>query len=110
MAKDSFHVVPAGEGWAVKKEGTERKTSHHETQKAAIDSARDAATEGDEIIVHRADGSIREHTTYTGVGGNGAPASTARRVDRPEARDIWSTGTRIRWAPILAGTVAALAI
>src|SRR4051794_171823 len=100
MAKDTFHVVPAGDGWAVKKEGTERKTSQHETQKAAIDSAREAATEGDEIIVHRADGSIREHTTYTGSGSNGAAASdnNRRRIDRPDAHDIWSTGTRIRWA------------
>lgn len=109
MAKDTFHVVPAGDGWAVKKEGAERPISTHDTQKSAIDSAREAATEGDELIIHRADGSIREHTTYAGTSSNGS-THAPRRSDRPEAQDIWSTGTRVRWGPILAGTVAAVAI
>lgn len=107
MANDVFHVVPAGDGWAVKKEGNERATSTHDTQKNAIDAARELAREGDEIVVHRSDGTIRDRTTYAGsTNGNG-------RVDRenlPQAHDIWSTGTRIRWSPILAGVVCALAV
>lgn len=108
MAKDVFHVVPAGNAWAVKREGNERPASNHETQKAAIDWARETAQEGDAIVVHRADGSIRERTTYTGSSnGTGGDRDES---SRPEAHDIWSTGTRVHWSPVLAGVVCALAV
>lgn len=108
MAKDVFHVVPAGNAWAVKKEGNERPASNHDTQKAAIDWARETAQEGDAIVVHRADGSIRERTTYTGSSNGGG--GDRDDSNRPEAHDIWSTGTRVHWSPILAGVVCALAV
>jgi len=113
---NSFHVVPHGEGWAVKKEGVERAHSTHETQKAAIDAARDAAKEGDEIVIHRTDGTIREQVTYTGAGaaaaarsnGNSGNRDRDRDDDRPRYHDIWSVGTRVRWSAILAGVAVAL--
>jgi hypothetical protein len=37
------HVVPRDDGWAVKGEGNKRDTSRHNTQKEAIDAARDIA-------------------------------------------------------------------
>ena len=54
VPEPKVHVVPNGEGWAVKKEGNERVSSTHETQKAAIDAAREMAKEGDELVIHRA--------------------------------------------------------
>jgi len=107
MAKSVLHVVPSGDGWAVKKEGVERPASTHDTQKNAIDAAREAATEGDEIVVHRTDGTIRDHTTYVGSNGTGSNRTAS---EQPQAHDIWSTGTRIHWSPVLAGIVTALAV
>jgi hypothetical protein len=109
MAKDVLHVVPQGDGWAVKREGNERASTTHETQKLAIEGARNLAKEGDDIVIHRPDGSIRNRVTYSGPntntdeGANGAPA-------RPEAHDIWSVGSRVSWQAVLAGLVTALAV
>lgn len=105
MSKEVLHVVPHGEGWAVKKEGNERASSNHDTQKNAIDSARELATEGDDIVVHRTDGTIRDRSTYNSANGT----DRSERNSKPEAQDVWSTGTRIRWSPILAGVATALA-
>ncbi|MFL5340789.1 MAG: DUF2188 domain-containing protein [Gemmataceae bacterium] len=104
MATEVLHVLPQGDGWAVKKEGNERPNSTHDTQKNAIDAARGLAKEGDEIVIHRQDGSIRDRTTYAGANG------TEERTDRPQAYDIWSVGTRVRWSAIAAGVVVALSI
>ncbi len=41
MAKDTLHVVPHDDSWAVKREGNERSSSTHSTQKEAIDAARE---------------------------------------------------------------------
>jgi len=40
-------VVPHDGSWAVKREGNERASSTHKTQREAIDAARELATEGD---------------------------------------------------------------
>lgn len=68
MAKSkvyNVHVVPSEEGWAVKTEGTGRVNSLHDTQKAAIDSARSIARrEAGELIVHARSGRIRERDSY----------------------------------------------
>ena len=37
------HVVPHGDGWAVRGEGNERATSVHRTQSEATDAARQTA-------------------------------------------------------------------
>lgn len=125
MAKDKLHVVPHDNNWAVKREGNERVSSTHATQKEAIDGARTLAKEGDDIVIHRPDGTIREVVTYTassasnGNGQNGrsdreewTEAPRADRADRPDVRphDVASVGTRVSWSAILAGVVIALAL
>jgi len=107
MDKATLHVVPHTEGWAVKREGNERASSTHSTQKDAIDSARKIAKEGDDIVVHRPDGTIRDRTTYTGSnGGNGGSS----RDDEPTLSDLKSVGTRVSWGAVLAGGVVALVV
>ena len=65
MAKKNQHVVPHPKGWAVKGEGNDRATSVHDTQKDAIDSARDTARrQKSEVVIHRPDGRIRDKDSY----------------------------------------------
>ena len=53
------HVVPAGDEWGVRGEGNERLTSLHDTQRQAIDAAREIArNQGSELLIHGADGRI----------------------------------------------------
>ena len=103
VAKDIFHVVPHNDGWSVKREGNERASSVHTTQKEAIDSARSFARDGDDIVIHRADGTIREHVT---------PAVTiaepARSRETVQLRDIVPVGSRVSWPAVLAGVAVAL--
>lgn len=105
MSKAVLHVVPHEQGWAVKREGNERATSTHATQKDAIESARELAKEYDDIVIHRADGTIRERVTYTGNGANGHAAEAA-----PRPKDFESVGTRVRWSAVLAGAVVGLSL
>ena len=107
MSKDTLHVVPHDGSWAVKREGNERASSTHKTQREAIDAARELATEGDELVIHRADGAIREHTTYTPPAGPPNGQSYAKAT-RPS--DVMSVGTRVSWGAVLAGVVVALAV
>jgi uncharacterized protein YdaT len=61
MTKKDIHVVPHVDGWATKKEGAQRAGVVTDTQKAAIERARDQATrEKVEVVIHRKDGSIRD--------------------------------------------------
>lgn len=117
MAKDILHVVPHDEAWAVRREGNERVSSTHQTQKDAIEAAREMAKERDDIVVHRPDGTIRERVTYFGEGessgGNGgrrvAETRTETRETRePELRDLVGVGSRVSWGSVLAGVVVAL--
>jgi len=117
MSKAVLHVVPNDQGWAVKREGNERASSTHDTQKDAIEAARELAKEQDDIVIHRADGTIRERVTYTGSnGGSNEMAANNNRggsrvaSDEVRAQDIASVGTRVRWSAIAAGTVVGLAL
>src|SRR5262245_51346131 len=107
MSKDVLHVVPQGDGWAVKREGNERASTTHDTQKSAIDGARNLAKVGDDIVIHRPDGSIRNRVTYAGASTN---TDEPNAPERPELHDLQSVGTRVRWAPVLAGVVTAIAV
>jgi uncharacterized protein YdaT len=50
----------------VRKEGADRVTSTHSTQKQATDKAlKIAARQGAGVVVHRKDGTIRSRTTPT---------------------------------------------
>jgi len=65
MTKKDYHVVPNGEGWAVKREGAERASSLHETQGAAIGTGRDLARANQtELVIHRPNGQIRDSDSY----------------------------------------------
>lgn len=64
MAKNQ-HVVPKDGGWAVRSAGSTRASSIHDTQKDAVDKARERAQkEGSELVIHGRDGKIRERNTY----------------------------------------------
>lgn len=61
------HVVTHPEGWAVRGEGNSRATSVHDTQREAIDVAREIArNQGGETIIHGRNGQIRSRDTSGG--------------------------------------------
>lgn len=67
MAKKDIHVVPHRDGWATMKEGSQRAGVVTDTQKAAIDRAREQAKrENVEVVIHRKDGTIRDSDSYGG--------------------------------------------
>jgi hypothetical protein len=60
-----IHVVPNGDGWAVKRENQERAISTHATQAEAEEAARPIAQrEKVELFVHSHTGQIRDRSTY----------------------------------------------
>ena len=64
MGKNQW-VVQRENGWAVRGEGNSRDTSHHETQKDAIEAARNIARhQKSEMIVKGRDGKIRDRDSY----------------------------------------------
>lgn len=65
MPKKDIHVVPHQDGWATKKEGAERAGAVLDTQREAIERARDQARrEHVEVVIHRKDGTIRDSDSY----------------------------------------------
>jgi len=60
------HVVPnENGGWDVKAPGAQRASSHHDTQKGAIDRGREIIRNagGGELNIHGTDGAIRAKDT-----------------------------------------------
>jgi len=123
MSRDVLHVVPQADQWAVKHEGVEKVDSTHSTQKEAIDAAREKANDGDSIVIHRADGTIRGRLTYTEDSngstnrisgtGNGSRSDRDDRAERKETikpHDVMSVGTRLSWNAVLAGAVVTIAV
>ena len=67
MASKGQHVAPRDGKWAVRKAGSERVTRHYDTQREAIDAAREIARkQRTEVFVHDRGGRIRKRTS----GGN----------------------------------------
>ena len=65
MTKKDIHVVPHKDGWATQKEGAQRAGVVADTQRAAIDRAREQAKrEHVEVVIHRKDGTIRDSDSY----------------------------------------------
>ena len=65
MAKRNQHVVRHKDGWAVRGAGSQRATSVHRTQQAAVAAARRIArTQRTELFIHGRDGRIRERDSY----------------------------------------------
>ena len=65
MAKKKYHVVPSGDDWAVKREGSQRASSLHSTQADAIAAGTELArTNKTELVIHRPNGKIRDSDSY----------------------------------------------
>jgi uncharacterized protein YdaT len=59
------HVVPHSDGWAVKSENAAKATRVTDTQKEAIEIAREIArNQGSELNIHGKDGQIRQKDSY----------------------------------------------
>jgi cytochrome oxidase Cu insertion factor (SCO1/SenC/PrrC family) len=59
------HVVPHGDGWAVRGAGNEKVTRQFDTQRQAVDFARQTAmNQQSEMFIHNQQGQIRERNTY----------------------------------------------
>jgi ribosomal protein S6 len=85
MAKNQ-HVIPLYGNWAVRGEGNERPTSIHKTQAEAINAGREIAkNQRSELIIHRADGRIRERASY---GNDPFPPKAPRKVLFPDAPKV----------------------
>lgn len=59
------HVVPHGDKWQVRGEGNERSTGTFDTQKEAINRAREIArNQESELLIHGRNGQIRDRNSY----------------------------------------------
>jgi len=65
MTRRNQHVVPLGNGWAVKPAGVARVTVITTKQSEAISYARNIAQKShSDLIIHRRNGKIRERSSY----------------------------------------------
>ena len=65
MARLSHHVLPHGEGWAVKKGGATRASRVFETKKEAVDYGREVSRrQRSELVLHDREGSIRNSDSH----------------------------------------------
>lgn len=65
MTKKEVHVVPHPDGWATESEGASRAGVVVDTQREAIERAREQAQrQGVEVVIHRKDGTIRDSDSY----------------------------------------------
>lgn len=61
--RNNLHVVPHPEGWASRRENSERVSKTFETQREAIEwSKRQSPSE---VLIHNREGRIRERNTVT---------------------------------------------
>ncbi len=65
MSRKSQHVVPRGNNWAVVGSGNSKATAIVDTQREAIERAREIAiNQGTEVVIHRPNGQIRDSNSY----------------------------------------------
>jgi uncharacterized protein YdaT len=65
MAKRNQHVVPLGNGWAVRAEGQKTASVITSRQSDAISYAKDIAKkQKSEVLIHGRNGQIREKNSY----------------------------------------------
>ena len=65
MANRNVHTVPHGDGWANRREGSERVSNTAPTKQAAEQVGRDMARRDYvEHLIHRRDGTIGERNSY----------------------------------------------
>jgi len=59
------HVIPNDGHWQVKREGSDKATKNFDTQKQAIDYARNIAIkQQSELVIHGRNGQIRDKDSY----------------------------------------------
>jgi uncharacterized protein YdaT len=59
------HIVPHGESWAVKSEGSSKASRVFETQSEAIARGKEIAkNQQSELFIHNREGQIRERNSY----------------------------------------------
>jgi hypothetical protein len=70
VAKRNVHVVPSGNKWVMKTEGSHKPLSTHRTQTTASEVGRRGAQQNQsELVIHRPNGQIRDKDSF------GTPAS-----------------------------------
>lgn len=63
--KDSHHVVPHNDAWAVRRSGSDRVSGTYDTQADAIKSGREISrNQGTELFIHRPNGQIRDRDSH----------------------------------------------
>lgn len=63
--RKNVHVVPRIGDWAVRREGAQRDSSHHDIQADGIDAARQTARrDSAELFIHGRNGQIRERDSF----------------------------------------------
>jgi hypothetical protein len=65
MAKSKVHVVPHADGWATRREGSDRVSRVFQTKAEADEAGRKAAkADHVELIIHRKDGTIQDKDSF----------------------------------------------
>lgn len=65
MTKKNQHVVPNGKKWSVKGAGNKKSTKTVDTQKEAIEIAKQIAkNQKTEVVIHGKNGKIRDKDSY----------------------------------------------
>ena len=65
MSKKDIHVVPHKDGWATKKEGSQRAGGVYDTKQEALDAGRQQAKrEQVEVVIHKQNGRIQDSDSY----------------------------------------------
>jgi basic membrane lipoprotein Med (substrate-binding protein (PBP1-ABC) superfamily) len=58
MSSKRVHIIKRNDGWAVKKEGTERASRIYDNKSTAKEAAKSYQDKGHDVIIHRKDGTI----------------------------------------------------
>lgn len=58
-----YHVVPSGNQWRVQKKGGS-VISNHRKKSPAVDKAKSTASGGDDVVIHRSDGTVQNRVSY----------------------------------------------
>jgi hypothetical protein len=87
----AVHISKKGEGaWAVKRQGAARNSSVHQTQREAIAAGRRLALKsgGAEVVVHRADGRIRNRDTVGAAQIDALKEAESRTTSKRQPRRV----------------------
>lgn len=60
------HVVPQGDEWAIRKEGSQQATKTFDNKQEAEDEAKEMAqNQNTDLVIHDSEGNEQEHRNYT---------------------------------------------